>query len=101
MDFSAILGAVKTAADVVKRAAETPGINLLPYASTVASVIGVLQAAISAGEDVAPFVARIKKTFDTDELPSADDLSALDAEIAVLEAKIQAPLPPKEDGEPD
>lgn len=101
MNFGDVIGAVKTAADVVKRAAETPGINLLPYASTVASAIGIVQALISAGEDVAPFVARIKKTFDTDELPTTDELSALDAEIAALEAKIQAPLPPAEEGEPD
>lgn len=100
-DIMQVLEAVNSALNVIKRVAETPGVNMLPYATTVSTAIAAVQTAYSAGVSVVPYVVAIKKTFDKPGIPAQSDLDALDAKIDALEAKVQAPLPPKEDGEPD
>jgi hypothetical protein len=87
------LGAISTAGN-------TPGVNLIPYVSTVAAAAGALKAGLNAAVNIAPYVAAITETF-SGELPSASQLAALDAKIAELEVLVAAPLPPKEDGEED
>lgn len=100
-DLKSVLDAIDTAMGVVKTVADLPGVNLVPYVSTISSAIGALHAAYTVGQNIMPYVDAIKDTFSGDGPPSQDKLDALDAKIAELEAKVQAPLPPKEDGEPD
>lgn len=99
-DWKQAFDVINTALGVISAAGSTPGINLIPYVSTVAAAAGALQGALRIGRNVTPYVAAIKDTF-SGELPSASQLSALDAKIKELEALVDAPLPPKEDGEPD
>jgi hypothetical protein len=97
-----VLSALDTAMGVVKTVAQTPGISVLPYASTVAGAITAIQAAEAAGRDIAPYVQAINDTFGADAtVPTTADMAALDARIAELDALVDAPLPPKEAGEPD
>lgn len=96
-----VLEAIDKAMSVVKTVADTPGVNLLPYVSTLSGVIGTIHAAYSAGKNIEPFIHALSDTFTKPGVPSEADMAALDAKIAELEAKIDAPLPPKEDGEPD
>lgn len=96
--FSSLLSAVVTALGVIKTAGNLPGINLIPYVSTVANVAGVLQFAIEKGKNVASDIAALKDTF-ANGLPSQDKLDALDARINALRDKLHAPLPPPEAGE--
>lgn len=91
---------VQQALGVVAAAGNIPGVNLIPYVGTITAAAGAMQAGLNAGKNIAPYVAAVRETF-SDGLPSAEKLSALDAKIAELEAKVAAPLPPKEDGEPD
>lgn len=100
-DISQILEAIDTVMTKIKSVADIPGINLLPYVSTASSVIGAVHMAYTAGKDITPYITAIQDTFSKPGTPSEDDMAALDAKIADLEAKVQAPLPPKEDGEPD
>lgn len=97
-DFKSLLTAVTTALGAISAAGNLPGVNLIPYVSTVASVAGLLQFALEKGINVAGDIAALKETF-SNGLPSQDKIDALDARIAVLRAKLHAPLPPKEDGE--
>lgn len=99
--IKSILEALDTAMGVVKTVADTPGINLIPYVSTLSSAIGAMQAAYVAGKSIVPYITAIQETFSGDKIPSQDELTALDAKIAALEAQVQAPLPPKEEGEED
>jgi hypothetical protein len=100
-DIKQFLETLDNAMGVVKTIADTPGINLVPYVSTLSGVIGTVHAVYSAGKDIAPFVQAVSDTFTKSEAPSEDDMTALDAKIADLEAAVDAPLPPAEDGEPD
>lgn len=100
-DIKQILEAVDSVMVKIKTIADIPGINLLPYVSTASSVIGAVHMAYTAGKDITPYITAIQSTFSQPGAPSEDDLAALNAKIAELEAKVQAPLPPKEDGEPD
>src|SRR4051812_14720747 len=100
MDYKALLNAFDNVAGVIKTIADTPGVNLIPYASTVSSAVSAIQAAVKIGENVAPLVTALTNTFD-DGIPTQDQLDALNARIAALRTKIHAPLPPKEDGEED
>ncbi len=99
--ISSILEAIDKAMSVVKTVADTPGVNLIPYVSTLSGVIGTVHAVYTAGRNIEPFITAIKDTFDRPGTPTPADMAALDAKIAELEAAIDAPLPPKEDGEPD
>lgn len=98
-DLQKILSALNSALAVVKTVAETPGVNLLPYASTVSSAISAIQAGVSAGANVMPFVEALAATFTQDKVPTQAELDALDAKIDELRSKLHAPLPPREDGE--
>jgi hypothetical protein len=100
-DLQKALDAINLALGVVKTVASTPGINLLPYASTIAAAVGAMQTAVAAGVSIMPYVTAITDTFSGSAPPTEQELAALDAKIAELEAKVQAPLPPKEDGEPE
>jgi hypothetical protein len=95
-----VLDAVDAALGVLKSLADTPGINMLPYVSTVSAAIGAVKAGVAAGKNVMPYVEAIKETFEGG-VPSQEKLSALDAKIAELEAEVDATLPAKEAGEPD
>ena len=100
MNLTQVLDAVNAALSVIKTVANTPGVNMIPYVSTVSSAISVLQAAYSAGKNITPYVEAIANTF-SGGVPTQAELDALDAQIAELEAQVDAPLPPKEDGEPE
>lgn len=99
-DLKTILAVIDNAALTIKGIADTPGINLVPYVSTLSSLIGTVHAVYATGQNVAPFIEAINTTFAPGSTPSEADMAALDAKIVELEAKIDAPLPPKEEGEP-
>lgn len=101
MQLQQILDAVDNALTVVKTIADTPGVNLIPYVSTISSFIGVAQAITGAGRDVGPLIQKFTDTFSSGSAPTEADMAALDADIAAEEAKLQAPLPPPDAGEPD
>ncbi len=100
MDIKELLAAFNSVAGVIKTVAGTPGISMIPIAGTVSSAVSVLQVAVNAGVNIAPYVLAIKDTF-IDGPPPPEKLAALDAKIAELEALVDAPLPPKEAGEKD
>lgn len=100
MDIKNLVDTFNSVASVIKTVADTPGVNMIPYATTVSSAIGALQAAVNAGTNILPYVVAIKDTF-SGGVPTQAQLDALDAEIARLEALVAAPLPPKEEGEPE
>lgn len=100
MSITSVLSAVGTALNVIGGLAKTPGINLLPYVSTVSSVVDVAQAALTQGQNVASLVADLQSTF-AGGVPTDAQLAALDARIATARAALDAPLPPAEPGEPD
>jgi hypothetical protein len=100
-DLQALFGAINAGLNTIKTIAAMPGVNMIPYANTIAGGISVLQLAIEAGQNIAPYVVAFTETFSGDAPPSQDQLDALDAKIAELEAKLDAPMPPKEDGEPE
>lgn len=94
-----VLTAVDTALTVIKTIAETPGVNMLPYAGLVSSAITAIQAAERLSINIAPYVIALKDTF-SGGVPSQADMDALDQKIALLNAEINAALPPAEPGEP-
>lgn len=96
--FKGLLDAVVTALGVVQTAGNLPGVNLIPYVSTIASAAGVLQFAIEKGKNIASDIAAFKDTF-ANGLPSQEKLDELDTRIEALRVKVHAPLPPKEEGE--
>jgi hypothetical protein len=98
-DVKSILEAISLALGTIKTVADTPGVNMIPYVSVVSTAVGALQAAINAGVNVAPYVIAIKNTFSGDGIPTAEQIAALRVKTAELEAKIQLPLPPPEEGE--
>lgn len=100
-DIKSVLAAIDTAMQVVKNVAETPGINMLPYVSTLAGVIGTVHTVYEAGLNIEPYITAITDTFQPGSAPTAADMAALDAKIAALEAQIDLPLPPPEVGEAD
>jgi hypothetical protein len=99
-DLKNVLEAFNNVASIVKTLAETPGVNMLPYASTISSAIGVLQTAYAAGNNIAPYVLALKDTF-SGGVPTQEQLDALDAKIADLRGQLHAPLPDQEAGEPE
>ncbi len=97
-----ILGTISGVLTVLKTIADTPGVNLLPYAAVASTAIGALQMAVSAGRDITPYINAIAGTFGNgSKVPTVEEVQALDLKIAELEAKVQEPLPPAEEGEPD
>lgn len=100
-DLQALFSAINTGLNTIKNIAALPGVNMLPYANTIAGGISVLQLAFEAGQNIVPYVIAFKETFEGGGEVSQDKLDALDAKIAELEAKLDAPLPPQEDGEPE
>lgn len=98
--ISEILATMDKIMTGIKSVADTPGINMIPYVSTISGIIGTVHMAYEAGKNITPYVEAIKQTFDKGA-PSEGEIAALDARIAALDAEINAPLPPKEDGEPD
>lgn len=102
MDLNQVLTTINGVLTVIKTVADTPGVNLLPYAAVASSAVTALQAALSAGRNIAPYVEAIKSTFgDGSRVPTEAEVQALDQRIAELEAEVQKPLPPAEEGEPD
>lgn len=97
-DFKSLLSAVTTALGAISAAGNIPGVNLIPYVSTVATAAGLLQFALEKGINVASDIAALRDTF-KNGLPTQDKIDALDARIKSLRTKLHAPLPPKEDGE--
>jgi len=99
-DWKQALEAVNIALGAISRFGSLPGVNMIPYIGVVTTAASALQAGLNAGINVAPYVIAIKDTF-TGELPSASQIEALRTKIAELEARIDAPLPPREEGEPE
>lgn len=95
-----MLATVNTVLGVVKTISETPGINMLPYMTTVSSAVNMMLLASKKGVDILPYVTALKDTFGGG-VPTPEQLSALDSRIVELERRLNAPLPPKEDGEPE
>lgn len=100
MNWKSAFEAVNTALGVIKAAGDIPGVNLIPYVSVVTSAAGVIQAGMNTAVNVAPITENLLESF-SGGLPTEEKLSALAAQIAELESRVYAPLPPKEDGEPD
>lgn len=99
-DWKHAFEVVTYALDVVHSAGDIPGVNLLPYVSTIANAAGTISAGMKVGAKVAPYVDAIQETF-KNGLPTEEKRAALDAKIAELRAIVHAPLPPKEEDEPD
>lgn len=95
-----ILDAVDTALTVIKSVADTPGVNVLPYAALVSSAVSAIKLGIGAGRNVVPYVNALKDTF-SGGTPTQAQMDALDVKIKELEAQVQAPPPPADEGEPD
>lgn len=95
-----VLDAVDMALGVIKTVADTPGVNLLPYAAVVSSSVSAIKAAETAGRNIAPYVMALSDTF-SGGVPTLEQIAALDAKIIELDALVEAPLPPKEENEPD
>lgn len=101
MDLKEVLGIVSTSLGVINKLGSAPGVNLIPYVSTVASAAGALSMLIDAGQEFEPLAMKLKNTFKTDApLPTAEEIAALDADTEAELTKLRT-MPPKEDGEPD
>ncbi len=100
MDWKHAFEAVTGALSVISNAGNIPGVNLIPYIGTVTTAATALNAAMNAGVKIAPYIIAIKDTF-SGGLPDDAQLRSLDMKIEELEALVNAPLPPKEDGEPE
>lgn len=98
--LQSLLAAVEAGLTVIKTVADLPGVSALPYVSTLSSALGVTLKLAEAGRNIEPQITAIVDTF-SDPTVSVEKMAALDAEIAIWSAKLDAPLPPKEAGEPD
>lgn len=92
---------INQALSMISSVGNTPGINLIPYVATVAAAASALQAGLNAGLKIVPYIEAISDTFSGDGLPSADQIAALDVKIKQLEDLVDAPLPDREEGEPE
>jgi hypothetical protein len=95
-----VLGTVNGVLNTLKEIASLPGVNMIPYVSTVSGAISALQAAAAIGVNIAPYLTALKDTF-SGGVPTQAEMDALDAKIASLEALVDAPLPDKDPDEPD
>lgn len=100
VNINQVLDAINSGLSVIQTVASTPGVNVLPYAATVASAAAALQAAENAGRNIEPYITAIVGTF-SGTIPTPEDLAVLDAKIIELDAQVDAPLPPAEPGEPE
>lgn len=98
--LSGLLDAVQTGLGVIKGIGSIPGASLIPYLSTLTSAAEVAGQMIALGRDATKNIEAIKRTFETPFVSTAD-MAELDASIAAWRTELHAPLPPKEDGEPD
>lgn len=100
IDWKMAFDAVQTALKVVAAADDIPGAKLIPHVSTIAGAAEAIQAGINTGKKVAPLVKAMVKTY-SGGLPTDEERAALDARIKSLEAEVDAPLPRREEGEPE
>lgn len=101
-ELDKVLTTVDGVLTVLQTIANTPGVSMIPYVAVASSAISALKLAVSAGRNVAPYVEAIAGTFgDGSRVPTEEEVAALDLKIAELEADVQKPLPPAEEGEPD
>lgn len=102
VDWDKILTTTSSVLDVLAMIANTPGVNMIPYANVAAGAITALNAAVKAGRDAKPYLDAIVGTFgDGKKVPTSEEIHALDLKIIELEAEVQKPLPPAEEGEPE
>lgn len=99
-DWKHALDVISNVLGVVSSAGSMPGVNLIPYVSTIASAATAINEGLKVGVKVLPYINAVKDTF-AHGLPTPDQLSALDAKIADLQAIVQAPLPEREGDEPE
>jgi hypothetical protein len=85
---------------VLERVGNIPGVSMIPYVKTGLDALSAVKAGLETGRDVMPFVEEIRETYEG-KVPTPEDVQALRDKITALEAKLDAPLPPKEDGEED
>jgi len=95
-----VLDTVNSVLNTLKEVASLPGVNMIPYVSTVSGAISALQAAAAIGINIAPYLTALKDTF-SGGVPTQAEMDALDAKIASLEALVDAPLPDKDPEEPE
>ena len=101
MDIKEVLGIVSTSLGVINKLGSTPGVNLIPYVSTVSSVAGALSMLIDLGQDAGPLALKLKDTFKSDAPPPTEaEIAALDADTEAVLAELRI-MPPKEDDEPE
>lgn len=102
VDIKSVLETMDKVMSTVKVAADMPGINLIPYVSTISGIIGTVHSVYSAGKVIEPYLEEIQATFPGGgKVPTQIEVDALNVKIKSLEAQLQAPMPAKEDGEPD
>lgn len=102
MDFKDVLEAVDTALGVIEKVGSIPGVDLIPYVSTVKAVAGYAHTAITLGKDIAPVIEDFTRTFSSGgQPPTPEEVAALNARIAAKRAELHAPMPPREGDEPE
>jgi hypothetical protein len=100
MDWKRAFEVVNMAIGVIAKAGDIPGVNLIPYVGVVSSAAKAIQLGINAGVNVAPYIEAMATSF-KDGLPSPEKLASLASKIKTLEARVYAPMPPREDDEPE
>lgn len=98
--LSSLLDAIQIGLGVIERVGSIPGASVIPYVSTLTSAADLAGEVIALGRDASKNIHAIKDTFSKPDV-APEDMAALDASIAQWRAALHAPLPPKEDGEPD
>lgn len=98
-DFQKLTAAVSKALDIITSVTNLPGVDLIPYVSTVNKILKYGQLALAAGNKVTPYVEALAVSFSSGALPSEEERVALDAKIEDMHAKIQGFNPVAEEGE--
>lgn len=99
MDYKVLLDTVVKALDMIQVVGSTPGVNLIPYVSTIANAAGTIKMGLDVGKNVAAQIAAFQETFEN--APTPNQLASLNIKISELRQELHAPLPPREDGEPE